>query len=217
MSPVQAGIKSLRTPNSSFILDLLRRSIRLCAVLRAIFLPAALVVDGCFFLDPCSGAVFFVTLAGPLALVLADVAMSAGSACACPWGFIWMILRDLVGGGGRANVSLCCWAADDRLRALTASLGWTGYGALGETEEGDVGCADGCVVRDAEPLPGIAEGGSSKAMWRCGRSLLLSCPLISDEEPGVKGIAGRGMVAGGSHASGRFFVLVLQQADEDGT
>src|ERR1700749_1752356 len=53
--PVQAGIMSLRTPNSSFILDLLRRSIRLCAVLRAILRPAAVLVPAalaCFLLLP---------------------------------------------------------------------------------------------------------------------------------------------------------------------
>jgi hypothetical protein len=46
---------SLSTPNSSFILDLLLRSIRLCAVFRAIFLPAAVVgpdVLGGFLLPP---------------------------------------------------------------------------------------------------------------------------------------------------------------------
>lgn len=53
--PVQAGIISLRVPNSSFILDRLRRSIRLWAVLRAIFRPAALVALGCFFLDAVDG------------------------------------------------------------------------------------------------------------------------------------------------------------------
>lgn len=49
ISPVQAGIMSFKTANSSFILDLRRRSMRLCAVFLAIFRPAALVADGCFF------------------------------------------------------------------------------------------------------------------------------------------------------------------------
>lgn len=41
---------SFNVPNSSFIFDRRRRSIRLCAVLRAILRPAALVALGCFFL-----------------------------------------------------------------------------------------------------------------------------------------------------------------------
>ncbi len=52
ISPVQAGIMPFSTANSSFILDLLRLSMRLWAVLLAIFLPAALVADGCFLLLP---------------------------------------------------------------------------------------------------------------------------------------------------------------------
>lgn len=40
----------MSTPNSSFIFDLLLRSITLCAVFRAIFLPARLVELGCFLL-----------------------------------------------------------------------------------------------------------------------------------------------------------------------
>ena len=40
----------LRTANSSFIFDRLRRSITLCAVFLAIFFPAALVALGIFLL-----------------------------------------------------------------------------------------------------------------------------------------------------------------------
>lgn len=54
--PVQAGIISFNVVNSSFILDLRLRSIKLCAVFLAIFLPAALVALGCFFLPPFAGA-----------------------------------------------------------------------------------------------------------------------------------------------------------------
>jgi hypothetical protein len=46
----------LRTANSSFIFDLLRRSIKLWAVFLAIFLPAALVAEGCFLLVPAAPA-----------------------------------------------------------------------------------------------------------------------------------------------------------------
>jgi len=45
---VQAGIMLFKTPNSSFIFDLRRRSIKLYTIFRAIFRPAALVVEGCF-------------------------------------------------------------------------------------------------------------------------------------------------------------------------
>lgn len=58
ISPVQAGIKLFSTANSSFIFERRRRSMRLCAVFLAIFLPAALVADGCFLLlAPVAGAV----------------------------------------------------------------------------------------------------------------------------------------------------------------
>lgn len=43
---------SFKVANSSFILERRRRSIKLCAVFRAILRPAADVALGCFFLDP---------------------------------------------------------------------------------------------------------------------------------------------------------------------
>ena len=87
--PAHAGIISFSTPNSSFILDLRLRSIKLCAVLRAIFRPAAVVLPGCFFFPP-AGADFAV-----------GAGASAGVGCSCDsLGFIWMILRERVGGGG---------------------------------------------------------------------------------------------------------------------
>jgi hypothetical protein len=43
--PVHAGIISFNTPNSSFILERLRLSIKLCAVLRAILRVAAVFPD----------------------------------------------------------------------------------------------------------------------------------------------------------------------------
>lgn len=77
ISPVHAGIMPFSTANSSFILDRRRRSIKLCAVFLAIFRPAALVADGCFFLD-CS-FVDAAAFAGPDDLVLAGA--SSGSSC----------------------------------------------------------------------------------------------------------------------------------------
>lgn len=131
------------TANSSFIFDLRRRSIKLCAVFLAIFLPATLVADGCFFLDEeasvagdaAAGAAaddaddFFVVLVDPFPVPAA--ADSAGFLASFVRGFIWMILRDLVGGGGKANESLllallAARAAEDRFRDLTASLGCIG-------------------------------------------------------------------------------------------
>jgi len=55
--PLHAGIMSLSTPNSSFILDLLLRSIRLCAVFLAILRPAAVALPACFLLVPLAAAV----------------------------------------------------------------------------------------------------------------------------------------------------------------
>jgi hypothetical protein len=100
---------SFRTPNSSFIFDLRRRSIRLWAVLRAIFFPATLVELGCFLgvvpADP------------PPRLPIGPVGDVPEGVLAGP-GFICMILRDLVGGGGReksklvAGVGSCCCVLD---------------------------------------------------------------------------------------------------------
>ena len=89
---LQAGIISLSTPNSSFILDLRLRSIKLCAVFRAILRPAAVVLLACFFLPPAAFS------AGAFASCFSGCAL--GGSCAS-FGFICMILRDLVGGGGR--------------------------------------------------------------------------------------------------------------------
>ena len=110
ISPVQAGIMLFSTPNSSFILDLLRRSIRLCAVLRAIFRPATLVADGCFFLFEVLAPALAV---GPLA---ASPSKSRDCSC-CPRGFICIIFRERVGGGGKVKTSLAlACAAEERRR-----------------------------------------------------------------------------------------------------
>lgn len=102
------------TANSSFIFDRLRRSMRLWAVFLAIFLPAALVVDGCFFLPPATAAdaasvpsvaVFLAPgpdLAVGFSAAASDVSPST-SFLSCFLGFMCMIFRDLVGGGGSAN------------------------------------------------------------------------------------------------------------------
>lgn len=89
--PLQAGIISFNTPNSSFIFDRLLLSIRLCAVFLAILRPAAVVPALDFLFPPAA--------AGVLAAVGACAAASTS-------GFIWMIFLDLVGGGGRVKSSL---------------------------------------------------------------------------------------------------------------
>lgn len=130
----------LSTANSSFIFDLRRRSIKLCAVFLAIFRPATLVADGCFFLDEVSLEAVAAAGAGAAAdFLLAAVdpfpgpaaAGSVGFLTSCVRGFIWMIFRDRVGGGGSANESLvpellAAGAAADRFRDLTTSLGCIG-------------------------------------------------------------------------------------------
>jgi len=95
------------TPNSSFIFDLRRRSIKLCAVLRAILRPAILVADGCFFL--------FEVLAPDL--TVGPLATSSSKSRGCSRGFICMIFRERVGGGGKVKTSfvLVC-AAEERRR-----------------------------------------------------------------------------------------------------
>lgn len=102
--PRHAGIMSFKVANSSFILDLRRRSIRLCAVFRAIFRPAALVALGCFFLEAAGDALLAEFL---LVESLDDdlAAVEAGLGEDWVLGFIWMILRVRVGGGGRSKSS----------------------------------------------------------------------------------------------------------------
>lgn len=188
ISPVHAGIISFRTPNSSFIFDLLRRSIRLCAVFLAILRPATLVEDGCFF---------FAGDAFPAPLFLGPSAAGV-SACSsgCALGFIWMIFRDRVGGGGKAKESLLgVCATEDRRRILTTSLGGR-TGDLGDDgwyEEPVESLVEAVEGRDSPP-PATAGGGSSKDIWReenCEPSL----PLISVEEAGVGRCSTRGILA----------------------
>ncbi len=146
MSPVQAGIIFFRTANSSFILLRRRLSIKLCAVLRAILRPAALVALGCF-LPPLADvpaappplpealavAVVLAALlaAPPFPVLLPSLGAEASATSSCR-GFIWIILRERVGGGGRANalllllLSLGSLAADERRRALTVSAACMG-------------------------------------------------------------------------------------------
>jgi hypothetical protein len=121
---------SFKVPKTSFILKRRRRSIRLCWVLRATFLLAAVFPFGCFRLFP-AGVAFPLPEAAALELVvetggLADVAGS--------WlpGFIWMIFLARVGGGGSAQ-SLSTAAARvgfDRF------LGTGVVGATGEVGDG---------------------------------------------------------------------------------
>jgi len=99
--PVQAGIISFSIPNSSFILDLLRLSIKLCAVFLAIFRPATLVELGCFRFDPAAGALGF-----GATLEASFLSRVSSLLASCAFGFMWMIFRDLVGGGGREKSSL---------------------------------------------------------------------------------------------------------------
>ena len=76
----------------------------LCAVFRAIFLPAALVVDGCFRLP--------VILAGGTVCASDDDEEEVG------FGFICIILRARLGGGGSSTIveSSFDLVAPDRVR-----------------------------------------------------------------------------------------------------
>lgn len=118
ISPVQAGIMLFSTANSSFILDRRRRSIRLWAVFLAAFLPAALVgPELCFRLLPEELVdVVAVEPLGPATGVTGRVSSR---------GFIWMILRERVGGGGNSKASFNVLAAEELFRrglAMSLSL-----------------------------------------------------------------------------------------------
>lgn len=139
----------LSRANSSFILLRLRLSIRLCAVFLAIFLPAALVELGCFFLPwvSAAGAAAAAALGVPApapepdlpALLLPfGVAAPVGEGDSCWRGLTWIIFLERVGGGGRAKL-LSLAAVDDRRRDLTVSLAWRGYGCVEDEAPGTGG------------------------------------------------------------------------------
>lgn len=106
-----------------------------------------------------------------------------------------MILRDLVGGGGRAKLPSLFAAAvvDGRRLDLTASLGCILNGALGETGDSGEAGASTLSVWELAGRALIAGGGNSKAICSCDSCLVPSCPAISVEEAGVGGRAVRGM------------------------
>lgn len=121
-------------------------------------------------------------------------------------------MRDLVGGGGSAKLSFeeaadVFWAAEERRRDFTVSLGWTGYGLFALTWGGEMGwkllvlvlelAGDVLLVSFGETLEAswtIAGGGSSKDSWREARSLEPSWPFMSVEDAGVGNNVGRGIV-----------------------
>lgn len=120
--PLQAGIMSRMTEYSSFIFDLRLRSIKLCAVFLALFLPAAVVdavlpvaAPACFFRPPAAA---LIDLCEPVSCN----SRRPREAEAGPSGLIWIIRRDLVGGGGSTKLRLrsfvggycCCGDAGER-------------------------------------------------------------------------------------------------------
>lgn len=113
--PLQAGIISFRIPNSSFILLRRLRSIRLWAVLRAIFRPAAVAPP----VPP--------RFLPPLAIGAEASGCSVMVLGCSSFGFICMIFRDLEGGGGSAKLSPVFATAFDVIDGLRlAVLGETG-------------------------------------------------------------------------------------------
>lgn len=106
-----------------------------------------------------------------------------------------MIFLDLVGGGGKAKDELSLAvaaavvvAAEERLRALTASLGCIGYGVLGDVvETGDSGAL---AWRLAALFVWCKAGsGSSRFIFRDDSCLVPSIPRMSVDETGVGGNA----------------------------
>jgi len=111
-----------------------------------------------------------------------------------PRGFICMIFRDLVGGGGRAKASFAgACAIEDLRRIFTTSLaGMAGdFGDVGWYEDADEDFVE--ALEGLDSIPATAGGGSSNDICKaenCDPSLL----RISVEEAGVGGCSGRGIV-----------------------
>lgn len=202
--PRQAGIMFLRVENSSFILDRRRRSIKLWAVFRAILRPAALVALGCcFFLKEEEETAVDVEALEEFLVVVsladaeeADVLFALPLDAAgpvdlddvvCVLGFIWMILRARVGGGGRSRSS------SGRLVACRDALAprpvAVRFGEVGESSRRtDAGSGlDGFLVADGTRRGLRAAGGSEKVSTPSSteyRSLTMS-------SPDVAGVGGR--------------------------
>jgi len=157
---VQAGIMHFKVANSSFIFDLLLLSMTLCAVFLAIFLPATLVKLGCFlFVVLELDAAFLFKPFGPDCNVILAV-----SSVSCGFGFICMMVRDRVGGGGNVKFGL----EAEWICLSGAELPWSRFGAI----------AGGGRLKHFS----VADMGE--------RSL----PSISVEAAGVGGRLGRGIV-----------------------
>lgn len=126
-----------------------------------------------------------------------------------------MIFLDRVGGGGRANDEAASLAAteaaaeDNRLRALTVSLGCIGKGLLGDVvDTGDSGVpiflprplvvlwflSSALLMRRAGCAWLMAGSGSSKVICREDSCLAPSLPLMSVDGAGVGGSAVDGIV-----------------------
>lgn len=153
---------SLSTANSSFIFDLRLRSITLCAVFLAIFFPATLVELGCFFVvafdDP--GVPFLLEALGRAVCIL-----EALEGFRVGGGFICMIFRERVGGGGNEKSAF--------------------------PMAGRIGC--GFELRPLLFAGAMAGEGNSKAssLEACNAP---SLPGISEEEAGVGGKFSRAIV-----------------------
>jgi len=171
----------------------------LCAVLRAILRPAALVAEGCFFLDAAEA----VLAEGACVLALAAVEDGGDFVGVMLWslsppsmrGCICIILRDRVGGGGKAKALLAGpWVAEDLRRALTVSAGCiTEKTDVGEICSGDGGMADDTF--DPPSGEAMAGGGSSNAVCSDVKCFVPSFPGRSVDEAGVGRNAARGMLS----------------------
>lgn len=183
-TPLQDGMRSFRTPNSSFILLLLLRSMILCAVFLATLRPAAVLAVAVLRLPPAlAGFEDFVAFPGGTYAASSSLPPS----CACDAGCI--LLRERDGGGGREK-SEGSLPPEECLEALTDS---GEANACGETS-----------LRGGAPWPATAEGGSWNCESSCGR--LSACmPLISVEGAGVGG-----KVAGGMLAARELLLLLLR-------
>lgn len=146
-TPSQAGIISFSTPNSSFILDRRRRSIILCAVLRAILRPAAEVADGGL---RCRGLGVAVVMVVVL-LVGANAETEGAGGASVDCGFICIIFRARLGGGGSSsgffvvpdNVRFLC-----RLGEIGGDLLLTAAGGREKLPSIIFSCADGSAEAD---------------------------------------------------------------------
>lgn len=172
-------------------MDLRLRSIKLCAVFLAIFRPAALVALGCFFLEfGVAVLLLLLLLAGGLLVSLGFAGDDVGFGELESLGFIWMIFRVRVGGGGRLNSSNVlfepAWRGGLEVRLMDVDARAGDGGDTGQYDPTESFRTD--VLGRISPFEGLrAAGGKANG----GSVISTPCWSLTTSSPDIEGVRGR--------------------------